>query len=129
MIYCVEFAQRSFRDLVNNACKNRRNMIPILEDARFPVRYRNIVPEVDTVYSDIAQPDQARILSENLDMYIRDKGRFLMAVKARSVSVSKEPSMVYRQERLVLEERGYSIQEMLLLSPFEKDHCMILGSK
>src|SRR6266851_7962727 len=51
-VYCVEFAQRSFRDLVNNVCRERSNTTPVFEDARFPVKYRNIVPEVEVVYSD-----------------------------------------------------------------------------
>ena len=127
-VYCVEFAQRSFRDLVNNVCKNRRNMTPIFEDARFPSRYRSIVPAVDTVYSDVAQPDQARILSENLEAYL-ETGKFLMAVKARSVDVSREPSTIFREEQLVLENKGYRVIEALRLDPFEKDHCMILGRK
>ena len=129
MVYCVEFAQRSFRDLVNNVCKERRNMIPIFEDARFPVRYRSIVQTVDTVYSDIAQPDQARILAENLEPYLEPKGEFLMAVKARSIDVSKEPSEIYRKEKLVLENRGHKVVEMIKLDPFEKDHCMFYGDK
>jgi fibrillarin-like pre-rRNA processing protein len=128
-VYCVEFAQRSFRDLVNNACRNRANMTPILQDARFPVRYRSLVQEVDTVYSDIAQPDQARILSENNDTYLKDGGEFLMAVKARSIDVSKDPSTIFNQEKQVLESRRYHIAEMIRLDPFEMDHCMIRGSK
>ncbi len=128
-VYCVEFAQRSFRDLANNASKNRRNMTPIFGDARFPEKYRSIVQGVDTVYADIAQPDQARILSENVELYLDDEGDFLFAVKARSVDVSKDPSDIFRQERIVLEENGYKVREMIRLDPFEKDHCMILGSK
>ncbi|MBS7659825.1 fibrillarin-like rRNA/tRNA 2'-O-methyltransferase, partial [Candidatus Bathyarchaeota archaeon] len=38
-VYCVEFAPRAVRELVNNVCPYRLNMIPILEDARFPERY------------------------------------------------------------------------------------------
>src|SRR3989442_9431301 len=98
-VYCVEFAQRSFRDLANNASKNRRNMTPIFADARFPEKYRSIVQGVDTVYADIAQPDQARILSENVKLYLDDEGDFLFAVKARSVDVSKDPSSIFRRER------------------------------
>jgi len=128
-VYCVEFAQRSFRDLANNASKNRRNMTPIFGDARFPEKYRSIVQGVDTVYADIAQPDQARILSENVELYLDDEGDFLFAVKARSIDVSKDPSEIFRQERIVLEENGYKVREMIRLDPFEKDHCMILGSK
>ncbi len=128
-VYCVEFAQRSFRDLVNNASKNRRNMTPIFADARFPQRYRSIVQGVDTVYADIAQPDQARILSENIVQYLSENGDFLFAVKARSIDVSKDPSSIFRRERTFLEEKGYRVREMIRLDPFEKDHCMILGSK
>jgi fibrillarin-like pre-rRNA processing protein len=128
-VYCVEFAQRSFRDLVNNASKNRRNMIPIFADARFPGRYRSIVQAVDSIYSDVAQPDQARILSENINMYLVNNEEFLMAVKARSVDVSKDPATIFRMEKQVLETKGYKITEMVRLDPFEQDHCMILGSK
>jgi fibrillarin-like rRNA methylase len=39
-VYCVEFAQRAFRDLVNNIANSRRNITPLLEDARFPTKYR-----------------------------------------------------------------------------------------
>lgn len=126
-VYCVEFAQRSFRDLVNNVCRNWRNTTPIFEDARFPVRYRSIVPEVDCVYCDIAQPDQARILADNLDMFLREEGGFLFAVKSRSIDVTKEPGDVFRAEARVLEERGYKASEILRLDPFELDHCMIAG--
>ena len=128
-VYCVEFAQRSFRDLVNNASKNRRNMTPIFGDARFPEKYRSIVQGVETVYADIAQPDQARIISENIEQYLNEHGEFLFAVKARSIDVSKDPSTVFRQEKTLLEEKGYKVREMIRLDPFEKDHCMILGSK
>ena len=127
-VYCIEFAQRSFRDLVNNACKDRKNMIPIFADARFPSHYRSMVQEVDAAYSDVAQPDQARILSENLRTYLNPRGGFLMAVKARSVDVSKEPTIIFRQEKAVLEERGYRVLQMVRLEPFEADHCMILGT-
>ncbi|HET7405408.1 MAG TPA: fibrillarin-like rRNA/tRNA 2'-O-methyltransferase [Candidatus Bathyarchaeia archaeon] len=129
LVYCVEFAQRSFRDLVNNVCKERRNMIPIFEDARFPVRYRSVVQTVNAIYSDVAQPDQARILSENLDSYLEEKGEFLMAVKARSIDQSREPTEIYSHEKSVLETRGYRVSEMVRLDPFEKDHCMFAGSR
>jgi fibrillarin-like pre-rRNA processing protein len=128
-VYCVEFAQRSFRDLVNNGCRNRPNMTPIFQDARFPTRYRSIVQEVDTIYSDVAQPDQARILAENIQTYLKDSGDFLMAVKARSVDVSRDPSAIFNQEKQVLESKGHRIAEMIRLDPFEMDHCMIRGSK
>ena len=38
--------------------KNRPNVIPIIEDARHPQKYRMLVPMVDVVFADVAQPDQ-----------------------------------------------------------------------
>src|SRR6266566_3545010 len=119
----------SFRDLVNNVSKNRINAVPIFEDARFPSRYRSLVSEVDSVYCDIAQPDQARILAENLDTFLDRGNEFLMAIKARSIDVTKDPDAIFSQEADVLKKRGYAIEEMVRLQPFEKDHCMVRGGK
>ena len=57
VVYAVEFSHRSGRDLVNMA-KKRTNVIPIIEDARHPQRYRMLVGMVDTIFADVAQPDQ-----------------------------------------------------------------------
>lgn len=48
---------RAGRDLVNMA-KKRPNVIPIIEDARHPGKYRMLVPMVDVIFADVAQPDQ-----------------------------------------------------------------------
>ena len=56
-VYAVEFAHRPGRDLINMA-KSRTNVIPIIEDARHPLKYRMLVGMVDTVFADVAQPDQ-----------------------------------------------------------------------
>merc|ERR1711907_447026 len=62
MVYAVEFSQRAGRDLINTA-KKRTNVVPLVEDARHPQRYRMLVPMVDVVFADVAQPDQARIVA------------------------------------------------------------------
>lgn len=61
MVYAVEFSHRSGRDLVNMA-KKRTNVIPIIEDARHPAKYRMLVGMVDVIFSDVAQPDQVCFL-------------------------------------------------------------------
>jgi len=42
VVYAVEFSERSGRDLIEMA-KKRTNVIPIIEDARHPMRYRMLV--------------------------------------------------------------------------------------
>jgi rRNA 2'-O-methyltransferase fibrillarin len=42
--------------------KKRTNVIPIIEDARHPAKYRMLVGMVDVIFSDVAQPDQVCFL-------------------------------------------------------------------
>ena len=54
VVYAVEFSHRSGRDLINMA-KKRTNVIPIIEDARHPQKYRMLVDMVDVIFADVAQ--------------------------------------------------------------------------
>lgn len=70
LVYAVEFSARSGRDLINVA-KKRTNIIPIVEDARFPHKYRMLVGMVDVLFADVAQPDQARIFELNARNFLK----------------------------------------------------------
>lgn len=127
-VYCVEFAPRSMRELVNNVCTFRLNMSPLLEDARLPERYALFINgKVDDVYCDIAQPEQAKVLADNADCFLRKLGWVMLAVKAQSIDVTKEPSEIYRREIEVLENRGFHIEEVVHLEPYDKAHAMIVA--
>ena len=125
IVYCVEFSPRSIRDLIDNVCRFRANMAPILADARFPSRYASLVGMVDAIYCDIAQPEQAKILADNARAFLKRGGWIMLAVKARSIDVTKEPSEVYRREISVLRREGFEISEVIDLEPYEKDHVMV----
>jgi len=127
-VYCVEFASRSLRDLVDNVCVLRPNMLPLLEDARSPEKYRMFVRgKVDDIYCDIAQSEQAKVLADNADVFLKQSGWVLFAVKSQSIDVTKEPSAVYAQEAKVLERRGFRIEQVVHLEPYDKAHVMILA--
>jgi fibrillarin-like pre-rRNA processing protein len=129
-VYCVEFAPRSIRDLVSNVCVHRLNMTPFVEDARFPEKYAVFVPgKVDIVYCDVAQPEQAKILADNADMMLKKTGWILLAVKAPSIDVTKDPKSIYKHEAKILKKRGFKIKEIINLEPFDKAHAMILGQR
>jgi rRNA 2'-O-methyltransferase fibrillarin len=70
------------RDLLNVA-KKRTNIVPIIEDARHPHKYRMLVPMVDTIFADVAQPDQARIVALNAQYFLKNSGHFVISVKVR----------------------------------------------
>lgn len=124
-VYCVEFAARSIRELVDNVCAFRLNMSPILADARFPERYAMLVEKVDGIYCDIAQPEQAKVLADNADVFLKAGGWVMLAIKAQSIDVTKAPSEVYKQEISVLKTRGFHIEEVVPLEPYDKAHAMI----
>lgn len=129
-VYCVEFAQRSIRELVNNVCAHRLNMSPFLEDARFPEKYAMFIPgKVDDVYCDIAQPEQAKVLADNADYFLKESGWVMLAVKAQSIDVTKDPAEVYRQEAKVLRNRGFAVEQVVQLEPYDKAHAMIVAQR
>lgn len=127
-VYCVEFASRAMRELVNNVCSYRFNMLPLLEDARFPEKYAMFIRgKVDDIYCDIAQPEQAKILADNAELFLKKFGWIMLAIKAQSIDVTKEPSEIYRSEVKVLENRGFRIEEIVHLEPYDRAHAMIVA--
>jgi len=129
-VYCVEFASRSLRELVCNVCAFRLNMTPFLEDARLPEKYSMFISEkVDEIYCDVAQPEQAKVLSDNADVLLKEHGWVMLAIKAQSIDVTKDPSEVYQQEIKVLKKRGFSIEELVRLEPYDIAHAMIVAQK
>lgn len=128
-VYCVEFAARSIRELVEKVAAYRSNISPILSDARMPEQYTMLVSQVDDVYCDVAQPEQARILADNADRFLKLDGWIMLAVKAQSIDVTKEPSEVYKQEVETLRSRGFHIMRLLHLEPYDKAHAMIVAQK
>lgn len=102
-VYAVEFSKRSGRDLVNMA-KKRTNVIPIIEDARHPQKYRMLMPMVDVIFADVAQPDQARILGLNAAMFVKNRGQFVISIKASCVDSTLSPEVVFAAEIEKLKE-------------------------
>ncbi len=125
-VYAVEFAPRVIRDLLR-VCEDRKNMIPILNDARFPQRYAHIVTLADVLYADVAQPEQAAIVNMNAKHFLKRDGYLYLAIKSRSIDVTKEPDEIYRREIETLTQGGFEIIDVVHLDPFDKDHVMVLA--
>ncbi|RLE66897.1 MAG: fibrillarin-like rRNA/tRNA 2'-O-methyltransferase [Thermoprotei archaeon] len=129
IVYSVEFSPRVMREFIEKCALHRKNLIPILADARFPTRYRMFVDLVDVVYADIAQPFQSKIVADNADIYLKTGGWILQAIKAMSIDVTREPSETYRLEINHLEERGYEIVDVVHLEPYDTAHAFVLARK
>lgn len=120
-IYCVEFSKRMMREFMI-VCEKRRNMIPVLADARHPGEFFNLVDEVDVIYQDVAQPDQAGILIANAKVF---KPKYAMlSIKARSINAVKTPKQIFREEIDKLKEK-FEILEKIDLKPYQEDHVLV----
>lgn len=126
-VFALDFAPRTTRELVY-LCELRKNMAPILGDARQPQSYAQYLTIVDAVFQDVAQRDQAEIFIKNCNMYLKSGGFGILAVKSRSVDVGKKPKQIFAEIRAYLETR-ITIVDYRELDPFEKDHCIFICKK
>ncbi|WP_137288257.1 fibrillarin-like rRNA/tRNA 2'-O-methyltransferase [Natronorubrum halophilum] len=123
--YAVEFAARPARDLLE-AAESRPRLFPLLKDARKPETYAHVVESnVDVLIQDVATRGQARVALEN-NRFLADDGRLLLAVKARSEDVTREPADVFEDVRAALEE-GYEVLETRRLETYHADHLGIVA--
>jgi len=118
IVYAVEFSHRSGRDLINVA-KKRTNVVPIVEDARYPLKYRMLVGMVDVVFADVAQPDQARIVAINAHQFLKNGGHFVISIKANCIDSTAAPEAVFAKEVQKLRQENFKPIEQITLEPYE----------
>ena len=125
LIFAVESASRVGRELIENVARKRKNVIPILEDARRPDLYFSIFGKVDVLYCDIAQQDQTEIAMQNCRSFLKAGGSIFLIVKTRSIDVVANPKVVIQDQVRKLEDNRFSVQQVIDLEPFDRDHALI----
>ena len=123
--YAVEFAPRPARDLLD-AVEGRPNLFPLLKDARKPETYAHVVESgLDAVLQDVATRGQARVAALN-SRFLAPDGRLVLAIKARSEDVAREPTEVFDD---VLDELAdaYKVLETRELEPYHDDHLGVIA--
>ncbi|CAM2108041.1 rRNA 2'-O-methyltransferase fibrillarin [Lepidochelys kempii] len=126
LVYAVEFSHRSGRDLINVA-KKRTNIIPVIEDARHPHKYRMLIGMVDVIFADVAQPDQSRIVALNAHNFLKNGGHFVISIKANCIDSTAAPEAVFASEVKKMQQENMKPQEQLTLEPYERDHAVVVG--
>lgn len=126
VVFGVEFASRPMRDLIRLA-ESRENLVPLLEDARMPERYADVIAEeaggfVDCVFEDVADSEQVRIMELN-SRFLREGGQGLLALKARSVDATADPKAVFKEAEARL-SKTFEVVQVVDLEPFEMDHVL-----
>jgi fibrillarin-like pre-rRNA processing protein len=123
-VFALDFAPRVVRDLYF-VCQQRKNMAPLLADARHPDSYVERVCLADVVYQDLAQKDQVQVFMKNVRQFLKEGGYALLAVKARSVDVTRKPREIFKEVQKEL-EKEMTVIDYRELSPFQMDHCMFV---
>jgi fibrillarin-like pre-rRNA processing protein len=123
--YAVEFAPRPTRDLLGVA-EDRGNLFPLLKDARKPETYAHVVESgLDAIVQDVATRGQADVALSNRE-FLREDGRFVGAIKARSEDVTEAPEDVF--ERVLDRVRdGYEVLGTERLEPYHDDHLAVVA--
>ncbi|MCI4331098.1 MAG: fibrillarin-like rRNA/tRNA 2'-O-methyltransferase [Thermoplasmata archaeon] len=123
-VYALERSVRPFARLRQLAGRYP-NLLPILADARRPMEYCGLVPPVDGVYADVAQPDQVAIALDNARLFLRGSGSFLLALKTASMGRDREP----RQHLAAAVEQleGIELERPIDLAPYHRRHYLMGG--
>ena len=125
-IFAVEHSSRVARDFLDRVASYRKNIIPILQDARQPREYFSVYEKVDIVYSDIAQPDQTEIAIANCKAYLKNNCYLFLVIKTRSIDVTQSPKKIIENELKKLQP-NFEILQQIDLYPYDKDHAMIIS--
>jgi len=126
IVFGVEHSSRVARDFLDRVASHRKNIIPIIQDARQPKDYFSVYDKVDIVYSDIAQPDQTEIAIANCKSYLKKNGYLFMVIKTRSIDVTQSPKKIIENESKKL-NANFEIIQQINLHPYDKDHAMVIA--
>lgn len=82
---------------------------------------------VDCIFSDVAQPDQARIVALNAHSYLKPKGHVVISIKANCIDSTAPAEAVFAGEIKKLKEENFKPLEQASLEPYERDHAAVVA--
>jgi len=125
-VYAVERSVRPFARLLATSAR-WPPLLPILADARAPASYADLVPPVDGLYADVAQPDQVEIVLANARLLLSGPGAALL-VALKTASMGRDRSAGRHrdsaEERLA---REVDLDAAVKLDPFHRGHFLVGG--
>ena len=123
IVYAVEVSPVPFIDLLKLA-ESRNNIVPILDDARYPERFAFFVDHVDMLYQDVSQRDQVNIFLKNMDFFKSPEG--ILALKIYSINVVKKVSEILADAENMIREHGFKIKSATGLEPYSEGHYTLV---
>ncbi len=129
VVFGVDKSERVMRKFIA-MCEQRKNVVPIIADANNPWTYKVFLEgkEVDVLYQDVAQPNQALIFLKNSRYFLKEGATGMLVIKAKSISQQRDVAGVFRKEIAALSEL-LKVKQIVNLNPFERDHVLVLCKK
>jgi len=127
IVFAIDISARVIRDLLFLA-QERGNIAPMLTSAAHPDTFRDRMCEVDWLFQDVSQKNQAQIFLKNVKTFLKAGGFAAISVKSRSIDITKTPAQVFKEVRFLLEKEVTIVDERKL-DPFQKDHIFFLVKK
>lgn len=126
VVYAVERAALPMRHLLRVA-ERRRNVIPILADARLPEEYACLLEEVDLLYQDVSDPMQVEIALRN-SVFLKRGGVLVLMLKVPCIdSIASREDVL--QEAMKGLDGTYEIDDITWLAPYHREHAAISGRR
>jgi fibrillarin-like pre-rRNA processing protein len=126
VVYCIEISERNMRELLK-VCEIRKNMLPMLHDAREISEYAKEIKSCGILYQDISSRDQADILRRN-SILLKKKGMAYVAIKSQSIDVTRRPEDVF-EEFLNEISPYFTILERINIAPYSMMHLFVVLQK
>lgn len=124
-IFCVDVSSIAMQKLTKLA-EDRENIFPILSDANLTENYENVVEKVDVLFQDVSQRNQVEIFLKNSKM-LKQGCYGALSLKTKSISqASAKETLEIEKKKL---ENIFTIEQIVSLEPFEKEHYLILVKK
>ena len=86
-----------------------------------------LIGTVDTIFMDVAQPDQARILALNAHHFLKTDGHFVISIKANCIDSTAKPEVVFAAEMEKMKKEGLRPKMQVSIDTFERGHCVVIG--
>jgi fibrillarin-like rRNA methylase len=126
-VYAVERSLRPFARLLETA-RRWPSLVPVLGDARAPAEYADLVPVVDGLYADVAQPDQVEIVRRNAELLLSGDGAAVL-VALKTASMGRTQNSARHRESAEAELRAtVALAPAVRLDPFHRAHYLIGGT-
>lgn len=100
---------------MSSAYRFNNVLTAIIEDARYPQKYRMLLSLVDVIFSDVAQPDQARIVGINAHHFLKNGGHAVISIKANCIDSLAPAEIVFASEAKKLVKEKFRLLEQLTL--------------